>query len=147
MNQLRSQADVETTRLQTELTGVNQELNQALSSVDKAKQIGDTIDKIMADAAAAKQEHQNILNKGGNFAYNLGLVTGALPTGTYFTSVGIDANQITVKGEADNSFKVVGYVEALETLGKFSEVRIVSIEESKVEAASTRVSFNIVISK
>jgi Tfp pilus assembly protein PilN len=153
MNQLRSQTDVETTRLQNELTGVNQELSQALSLVDKAKQIGDTIDKISADAAAAKKEQQKILNKGGDVAYNLGLVTGALPTGTYFTSVGIGADQITVKGEAENSFKVVGYVEALEKLGKFSEVRIVSIDESKIagsstsEAASTRISFNVVISK
>jgi Tfp pilus assembly protein PilN len=143
MNQLRSQTDAETTRLQTELTGLNQELNQATLLTDKAKQITDTTNKVIADTETARQEYQYFLSAGGDFAYNLKLVTDALPSGAYFTSVEVGKNQITMTGEADNAFTVVGYVTALEALGKFSDVRITSINDS----ASAGVSFNIIISK
>jgi Tfp pilus assembly protein PilN len=153
MSQLRSQAGAETVRLQTELTGVNQELNQAQQSANEAKQFEDTIGKITADAERIRQGYQYILDKSGDFAPNLTLVTNALPAEASFTSVKIGQNQITVGGEADNSFSVVSYVTALEALGKFSEVRIVSINEnkstgdSKKETNSTGVTFSIAISK
>lgn len=143
MNQLRSQTDAETTRLQTELAGLNQELNQATLLADKAKQITDTTNKVIADTETSRQEYQYILSAGGDFAYNLKLVTDALPSGAYFTSVEVGKNQITMTGGADNAFKVVGYVNALEALGKFSDVRITSINDG----ASAGVSFNIIISK
>jgi len=152
MCQLGSQADAETTRLQTELTGIGQEIDQALLAINEAGQIEDTIDEIVTDAEAAQQEHQYILGKGGDFAINLKLVTNALPSEAYFTSIETGTAQITVAGEADNSFTVVSYVTALEALGKFSEVRIAWIDEIKgtgdetAEAESTGVSFRIVIS-
>ncbi|MBA7616178.1 hypothetical protein ES703_23474 [subsurface metagenome] len=152
MCQLGSQADAETTRLQTELTGIGQEIDQARLAIDEAGQTEDTIDEIVTDAEAAKQEHQYILGKGGDFAINLKLVTNALPSEAYFTSVETGTAQIIVAGEADSPFTVVSYVTALEALGKFSEVRIAWIDESKstgdetAEAESTGVSFRIVIS-
>jgi hypothetical protein len=81
------------------------------------------------------------------------LVTNAFRAKSYFTSVKIDTDQIIADGEADNSFTVVSYVIALKALGKFSEVRIVKIDESKstgdstTEAGSTGVFFEVVISK
>lgn len=153
MNQLRSQADAETMRLQTELTSVSQKLDQALLLVNNAEQVEATMNKIVADAAAANQEYQYILSQGGDFAYNLALVTNAFPAEAYFTSVDTGTDLITVTGVADNPFTVVDYVVALEALGKFSEVRIVRIDESKgagvstTETGSTGVSFKIVINK
>lgn len=153
MDQLRSQAEAETARLQTELTGVSQELDQALLSVDEAEQIEDTIDKIVAEAATVKRGHQYILSRGGSVAHNLKLVTNALPAEAYFTSVETGTDQITVVGEANNAFTVVDYVMALEALERFSEVRIVWIDKSKntgggtTEAGSTGVSFKVVINK
>jgi len=140
------------TRLQTELTGISQEIDQALLAIDEAGQIEDTIDEIVTDVEAAKQEHQSILGKGGDFASNLKLVTDALSSEAYFTSVEIGTAQIIVIGEADNPFTVVSYVTALEALGEFPEVRIAWIDEIKgtggetAEAESTGVSFRIVIS-
>jgi hypothetical protein len=153
LSQLGSQADAEATRLQTTLAGVTQELNQARVSADEAKQIEDTISKMMGDAETAGQEYQYFSSIGGEFALNLKLVTDALPSGAYFTSVEMGKNQITAKGEADNPFTVVDYVIALEALGKFSDVRITSIDDSKKtaagaeESAGTGVSFNVAISK
>lgn len=153
MNQFRSQADAETIRLQTELTSVSQELDQALLLVDHTEQVEATINKIEADAAAANQEYQYILSQGGDFAYNLALVTNALPAEAYFTSVDTGTGLITMTGEADSPFTVVDYVVALEALEKFSEVRIVRIDEGKgagvsaTDAGVTGVSFKIVINK
>ena len=153
MDQLRSQAVVETTRLQTALTGVSQELEQAVLLVEEAEQIEDTIDKMVANAETTKQEHQYVLSKGGDFAYNLKLVTNAFPAKAYFTSVEVGTDQITVVGEADSPFMVVDYVMALEALGKFPEVRIVWIDESKstgddtTEAERAGVSFKVFVSR
>ena len=153
MDQLRSQATAEITRLQTALTGVSQELEQAVLLVEDAEQIEDTIDKMVANAETTKQEHQYVLSKGGDFAYNLKLVTNAFPAKAYFTSVEIGTDQITMVGEADSPFTVVGYVMALEALGKFSEVRIVWIDESKstgddtTEAERAGVSFKVLVSR
>jgi Tfp pilus assembly protein PilN len=153
LSQLGSQADAEATRLQTELTGITQELNQAKVLADEAKQIEDQTKKIIADAETARQEYQYFSSISGDFALNLKLVTDVLPPGAYFTSVEMGKNQVTVKGEADNPFTVVAYVTALEALGKFSDVRITSIDDSKStapgakEVASSGVSFNVAISK
>ena len=151
--QLRSHAAAGTIHLQTELTRIQQELDKQLLATEKAKQLENNIDKIAARAERMEEEHQNILNKGREFADILQLATNALPDEAYFTSVKIGSDQITVGGEADNAFTVVSYVIALEELEKFSDVRIAWINESKSTGDGTteieilRVSFNIIISK
>ena len=153
LNNMRSQAGIETTRLQAEFTSVSQQLDQRLLSVDKAEQIEDTIDKMVADAEEVKQGHQHILSKGGDFANNMKLVTSALPSGAYFTSAEIGTTQIAVEGKADSPFTVVSYVMALEALEKFSEVRITRIDGSNItedgtaEVESSGVSFGIIITR
>jgi len=151
MSQLRSQAGAETMRLQTKLTKASQELRQAQLALNEAKQIEDTIDEVAADTEALKQGRQSILGKGGNFASNLRLVTGALPYEARFTFVEIGTDEITVKGEADSSFTVINYAMALEEQGGFPEVRIAGIDSSTetetTEAENTWVSFSIVITK
>ena len=153
VNRARSQVYAETDRLQTELSGIRQQIDQALLSNDEAKQTQATIDKIIADTDAVKQERQSLVSQGGDFASNMKLVTGALPARAYFTSIGIGTDQITVDGEADSAFTVVNYVTALEALSKFSEVRIVRIDESQKAGGGTTetdisgVSFEIVVTK
>ena len=139
--QANSKADAETMRLQTELSRVNQELYQAHLGGDEAKQTEDTINEIAADVEALKQEHQDILSKGGNFVDNLKFVINALPSEAYFTSIEIGTDQITVEGESDSSFTVISYATALESLARFSEVRIAEINEG------SRAFFRIVITK
>ena len=143
MNIARSQAHAETERLQTELTGVNQELDQALQALDSAGEIEATIDAILAEAATIKQEQQYLLSGSGDYAYNLKLVTNALPYEAYFNSIEADADRINVSGDAEGPFTVVAYAMALGALDRFSEVRIVSIDET----SSSWVSFEIVISQ
>ncbi len=147
---VKSEADTETLRLRAELSGVSQELRQARLTIDEAKQIENSINEVAASVETMKQEHQAILSKGGNFAGTLTLVTDALPSGAYFTSIELGTNQITVNGEATSSFTVVSYATALEASGVFPEVRIAEIrsaEAESTEAKSTTISFRIVINK
>jgi len=152
MSQFAGQTDAEAIHLQTELTGITQKLNQVGALAGEAKQIEDQTRKIAADAETARQEYQYLSSISGDFSLNLKLVTDALPTGAYFTSVAMGKNQVTVSGEADNPFTVVAYVTALEELGKFSDVRITSIDNSRTipgaeGTTGTGVSFNVAISK
>jgi type IV pilus assembly protein PilM len=148
-----NQADTETVRLQAALGNIGQELRQARLAVEEAKQIEDTINRIEASVEILKQEHQNILNKEGDFTSKLILVTAALPSRAYFTSVEIGSGQITVRGEADSPFTVIDYAVALEIQGEFSEVRIAEINESmsagveSPEMETSKVSFVININE
>ena len=153
LNNMRSRTGIETTRLQAEFISISQELEQRLLSVDKAEQIKDTIDTMVADTENVEQGHQHIFNKGGDFDTNMNLVTSALPSGAYFTSAEIGATQIAVDGKADSPFTVINYAVALEALEKFLEVRITHINESNIsgngteEVESSGVSFGVVIMK
>ncbi len=157
MYQVRSQAGAVTIRLQTELSEVGQELNQARLAIDEARQVEGTIGAIIADVERLKKERHDILGARGNFINNLKLVTGALPSESHFTYVDVGVDRITVQGNADSPFTVVSYVMALEAPGRFSEVRIKEIDEGAVEAEDTEaeapeldinvITFDIVISK
>ena len=154
--QVKHQTETETMRLQTELSRVSQELNQARLTIDEAKLVEDTINEITADAEAIEQEHQRILSTRGYFSRNLRLVTDVLPPQTYFTSIDIGTDQITMNGETDTLLTVINYAMALEAQEEFSEVRITKIdevrtigtEETETEAPEAEISvitYNIVI--
>ena len=151
--QLRSQAAAETIHLQADLIGTQQEMDKRTLATNEARQVEENINEILTGVKRLSEEQQDILNRGGEFTSSLTLATDVLPDEAYFTSVKIGSDQITVEGEADNSFTVVDYVVALEKTGKFSEVRIVWINDSKsiaaedIEAEPTGVSFNIIINK
>lgn len=153
MYQVKSQADAETMRLQTELSGVSQELEQARLAGDEAGLVEDIISEITGDAAALKQEYGDLLAREDDFAGNLKLVTDTLPPDTDFTSIDIGADRITVAGETDSPFAVVSYAKALETRGGYQEIRITEIDETEAieaEAAGADtdvITFDIVISK
>jgi Tfp pilus assembly protein PilN len=145
---LKSQAGAETVRLQTELSTVSQMLHEARLAFNTATETEDTINGIAADTEALKGEHQYILGRRGELATDLELVTGALPASSYFTSIQIANDQITIEGETDASSKVISYAEALEEQLGFSEVRIANITEAEAsETESSTISFTIVMSK
>jgi type IV pilus assembly protein PilM len=156
--QVKRQAEAETMRLQSELSGVSREFNQARRVSDEAKLVEAAINEITDDVETLKQEHRDILANGGNFANSLELVTDTLPAQAYFTSIEIAADRITVQGETDTPFTVINYVMALEAQGRFSEVRIIEIGEARpvetevtgteaADAGINVITFDIVISQ
>lgn len=156
--QLNSQAGAETTRLQSELSVVGQELRQTRLAITEAEQVKDTINEVVAEADARQEEQQDILGKRGSFTSNLKSVDSVLPSQAYFTSILIGSDEITVEGEANDSFVVTGYATALEAQTAFSEARIAriaggnptafpEIHAAKIAGGSPGVAFTIVISK
>ena len=146
MYQLKAQADAETMSLQTAFSTVSQQLHEARLALNEAEETTDTISEMVADTEALKEEHQYILDRRGELADDLTLVTGTLPPSTYFTSIQMGIDQITVEGETDAASKVISYAETLEEQLGFSEVRISNITEVEDLGIST-ISFTVVISK
>ena len=133
--QLLGQAKVETMRLQTELSQVDQEIYQAELAMEKGEQVETTIRDIREDTKTLEQEHRAILAHQGDFTSDLRLVTEALPPQTYFTSIEMEKEQLNVQGETDSPFSVISYALALEAQARFSEVQITGIDETLAMAA------------
>ena len=148
--QIKSQAAAETIHLQSELDTVTQELFLAQKAysdgVADAAGVDAAISEVTATLEALRQEHQAILNTGGSFAGDLGLVTETLPSLTYFTSIEIDASSIIVEGTTDNPFTVLSYIDALGAK-QFTETRIAEIGESTDEEGLTSTYFTVDVTK
>lgn len=127
--QSRSQLRAENAGLQTELQGVSRQLSLASLIAEETAITEKTIDEIIANAEALNIANQSILGSRGEYTSNLQLLTGALPPQTYFTSIEIDNNQITARGETDSIFTVIDYATALEGIKAFLEVRITELDE------------------
>jgi type IV pilus assembly protein PilM len=129
--QAKSQLVAENIHGQIELRGVNREVNLASLAIEEATETENTIRKITTSIETLRQGQQHILSSRGDFTNNLKLVTEALPPRTYFESIGIGNDLITVQGGTDSPFTVVSYAEALEAKETYSEVRITEIDEAR----------------
>jgi type IV pilus assembly protein PilM len=156
--QARSQVTAENADLQTELDGINRELNLANLIAEETALTRENIDKITAATEALQEANRGILVTRGDFTGNLNMVTEVLPPGTRFTSIDIDSQAISVKGDTDSVFTAVDYATALENTGVFQEVRIVRLDEAindipeiseneTMQAEAGSVAFDIIIDK
>jgi hypothetical protein len=87
-----------------------------------------------------------MLTGAGDFAGNLGLVTGILPPLTSFTTVQMDKEYIFVEGITNNPFTVLNYAWALGAEA-FNEVRIVEIDEIVDEEENTSIFYLIEVTR
>jgi Tfp pilus assembly PilM family ATPase/Tfp pilus assembly protein PilN len=154
--QARSRLDADTRQLQGELNRVNREINLATLAAEEDTQTEATIQAMTDSTQAIKNRLQSLLRPRGGIGSRLVSVTGALPPQAYFTSVAIENNQITVRGETDSPFTVVSYATALEAIETFAEVRIKSLDavvstpagvtgDGEAPAASQTIAFSIII--
>ncbi len=143
--QARSQLSVENLDRENELHGVSRELNLTALAAEEVARTEETIREITDSIETLKEGQQSILSTRGDFTSNLQLVTETLPPRTYFTSIEIDNNLITVQGETDSVFMVVNYAMALEAKDTFSEVRITELDEAITVTAEAAESEPIVV--
>jgi hypothetical protein len=127
----RTNLGAENTGRQNELRNVSRELSLASLTAEETARTEDAVQKIIAATGAIKKANQSVTGIRGDFTSYVEAVTAALPPRTYFTAIDINRNQITARGETDSVFTVVSYATALETEGKFSEVRITQLDEGK----------------
>ena len=130
LSQARTQLDTENAGLETDLFEVSREVNLANIAAEKAAGTEDTIRQITASTEVIKTANQYILGIRGRYTANLQLVTLTLPPRTYFTSIEIDNDQITIRGETDSVFTAIDYAIALESEKAFSDVRITRLDEA-----------------
>jgi type IV pilus assembly protein PilM len=130
--QLKSDAAAETARLESELSMVVQDLHLAELGLSRATagelEAEAAVGEITAVLDALRQEHMVMLNGAGDFAGNLGLVTGILPPLASFVSVEMDTGSVFIEGLVDSPFTVLSYAKDLEAEA-FTETRIVEIDE------------------
>ncbi|MCK4862945.1 MAG: pilus assembly protein PilM [Dehalococcoidales bacterium] len=125
----RSQLTAENAELQTELSSISRQVNLASLIAEETTLKEDTIQEMLESAEALNIANRSVLGNRGDYTSNLQLITGALPPETYFTSIEIDDNRITARGETDSVFTVINYAQALEATNAFSEVRITVLDE------------------
>lgn len=140
--------DVESLRLQNELTIVNQQLQTAKLIDEKAREIESKTNEVYGQLANLEKDRQALLGNQGEFAVNLGKVINALPSQGYFTNLNISPELITVEGHADNAFQVVDYTSILDQGGLSSDIRIEEIgEPSGDEDMGNSVTFKVIATR
>jgi len=137
LNQARTHLNAENAGLQTDLLNVSRELNFANLAAENIAEKEDTIRQITVSIEAIKTANQSIFGKRGDFTDNLQLVTGTLPPQTYFASIEISHDLITIQGETDSVFTAVDYATALEFKEKLAEVRITRLDEAEAVSSGT----------
>jgi type IV pilus assembly protein PilM len=158
LNQARTQLRAENAGREIDLFNISRELNLANLAAENVAEKEDIIKQITASIEAVKTANRDVLGTRGDFTANLHKVTGALPPRTYYTSIEITHDLITIQGETDSVFTAIDYAIALESKEAFSEVRITRLDEAgaaesgaaetdNTTAGTGSIAFEILISK
>jgi type IV pilus assembly protein PilM len=135
-------AKVETARLDSQATIVNDELYRVRIGADNAAAIEETITQLSANLEVLRQQHQ-LLAHANNTSDNLEMITGAIAERGYLTSIDIEDNHITTCGQTFSIAAVIAYVTALEKLDYYSEVRIADISVGDTGDPSENIESNV----
>ena len=134
----------ESFRLQSELTVIDQQLQQARLTEEKAKEIEIKTNELYIQVENLKKGYQELFGNQGEFALNLRNIINALPPQSYFTRVDHSPQQITVTGYADNAFQALDYTKILEQEGLFPDTRIQQIEYASGDNVTDNITDNAV---
>ncbi len=135
--QARNQAISDNGAYATSLSTITRQLDLATRVDEDTVSTENRIDEIRATTDALETANKNVLSPRGEFNTGLQSVVSILPAKTYFTSVEIVKDAITIKGEADDVFTVIQYATDLEAKGVFTEVRITQLDEEMVTLPAT----------
>jgi Tfp pilus assembly PilM family ATPase/Tfp pilus assembly protein PilN len=141
----QNQAQTDIDKIKTDIADANIKLSQTKSAVDSTQTIQANIDKIKAQIDSIQSNYQAVL---GSYDYvaEIAAINRSLPQGVIFTSLQINANQISVNGKVSKASMVVQFARNLESIGGFSQAVINWIDhaDSKI---GLNFSFLIIISR
>jgi PAS domain S-box-containing protein len=135
-------AKTETVRLGNQVGIVSEELYRVRIGADEAAITEETIAQLSADLEALQQHHQ-LLADTGDTADNLEMVTEAIGQIGYLTSIDIEDNEVITRGQTNSIAAVITYVNNLEQLDYYSEVRIADINADNTSDPSENMGNNI----
>ncbi len=127
--QARSRLAEDNAALHTALNGIERQINLSVLIAEQTTVTEDYLAELTEEMEDLDAANRSILDNRGKYSGNLQALNEALPAGVLFTSVEIDDNSITARGETDSVFTVVKYAQALEATGTFLEVRIALLDE------------------
>lgn len=133
----------ETGQLQGELDLISYDLTLAQIDLGKVKGLQRQLEAVQTDLAVLDEERQAVLGDGTGLSKDLTKAVNSLPAGASLTSVTGDANQMSLSGQAATSKDVFEYARALQTGGKLSECRVVSLERTTDEQEGSVPTFTI----
>jgi Tfp pilus assembly protein PilN len=141
-----SRSDLHTSlaQVQAELTQANAQYNQALARANDAKALEDSISELQANTQKTVTANQAILARP-DFVSDITFIIKALPVGVSYTSISIDAQAISIAGDAGTAAPVVQFAHNLEATGGYAKANISWINKPHAEAAGVGVSFQIMI--
>ena len=122
--QARANALASNTALEVEVSNINHKIALATLIVEDNAAGESTIQSLKAETDAVNSAHITALGDRGAYGADLETVTSILPATALYSAIKITHSQISISGEADSVFTVVGYTTALDALGKYFKTRI-----------------------
>ena len=119
------------------LSQINREINLATLMNEETLTTEAEITDLTTTTQALVTAKNDVLGVRGAFYTGLQRVTGAMPASIFFTSIEILKDSVLIQGEADSEFTVIAYATALEAQGVFTEVRIVTLDETVITVPGT----------
>ena len=144
--QSHTQVQASLTSLQADMAQANTQYNQVLEAIKPVKSIEDNISEIKANIQRIKSGNQQILGSK-SYVNDISFIIQAMPQGVSFTSLEIDAGQITISGDTKAASPVVQFSRNLAASGGYSEANISWIDRPRSEKSGAGFSFMIVISR
>jgi hypothetical protein len=130
--QASSQVAAENSALENELNIVNRELNLATLINEETLITQGIISETQTAADILEAANKGLFSVRGVFNTRLQQVTQDMPLNASFTSVEIQKDVITIRGETTNLFNVIEYATNLEAEGIFKQVRITELDETLI---------------
>lgn len=117
VNSAFSDSTIERDVLQVEAARLNNELIQAKQAESRQTDLLKQIESTRRAIQTATEAREDLLGDQGKYVANIDKVRAALPDETFLTSLNMQGAEMRLVGFADSPYKVVDYVQALESSG------------------------------
>lgn len=131
----------------TEAAGLRQELDNARSQLEEARQVSKAIDSAIRKAKRVAEEAEVILGTDSSFAEGIELVFGDAPAGITIKLIRMTGGSITLEGSASNRSSVIDYATDIESRRDVSAVYIDSLTISEGGAGEPTLEFSFVVER
>jgi Tfp pilus assembly PilM family ATPase/Tfp pilus assembly protein PilN len=144
--QLRSNLQSDFTRAQSDLAQANTLYSQSLATSNDAKKVEENISEIVIDTQKIVAANQAVLVPV-NYESDISFIVWALPDGVSYTSINLEADSITIIGNAEKASPVVEFARNLESATGYTKADVIWITKPRAEEVGVGVSFQIVIDR
>jgi Tfp pilus assembly protein PilN len=147
LSRVQQAANGETSRLQSELALVNDQLAAFQIDLGRSRDIRLQLETAEAAIAGLNEERQAVLGDRRELSKDLSAMMLALPTGARVESITAADGPLSLTGRAGSPAAVLGYSRALVGTGRFSQARITSLVSEGDQDGGAGVTFTIEVTQ